>query len=104
MRLNYTMECSRVLKEKTPTIGEGFFRFEKLCALLRCLALCDLLHCLFRSLLHCLSFLCGHGGCELEIFSDKSTRSRMNIYAQTFLIDIIARKKYFVCVKNILCG
>ena len=76
--------------------------FAKLCALLSGLSLLrDLLHCLLYgllcSLLDYLSFLCGHGGCELEMIIYKSTRSCAKIfYAQTFLIDIIARKKLFV--------
>ena len=37
----------------------------------------DLLHCLLCSLLDCLSFLCGHGGCELGMMTYKSTRLRV---------------------------
>lgn len=50
----------------------------KLGALLSGLALlCDFLHCLLYSLLDCLFLLCGHGGCELEMMTYKSTRLRV---------------------------
>jgi hypothetical protein len=75
MTLHYTMKRSLSLKEKSPPNGGDFSK--KLCALLSGLSLlCDLLDCL----LHCLSLFCGHGGCELKVVADKSTRSRMNIF------------------------
>jgi len=63
------------MSKKEKSRVSGIFLYTKLGTLLSSFALlCDLLDCLLDSLLHCLSFLCGHGGCELRMMTYKSTR------------------------------
>lgn len=92
--MHYTIHHSFEPKTKTPPRGR--FRFTKLALLsslaLRCLALRCLLRGLLCSLLYCLSFLCCHGGCELEMVADMSTR----LHAKKFSCANVSTKHYRV--------
>jgi hypothetical protein len=89
-------------KKKNPARESGIFLLlTKLATTLCRLALL----CLLYGLLCGLSLFC-HGGGELKVTADMSTRprARNNSHAQTFLYIIIARNILFVYEKNVTCG